>query len=100
MSLALHQNLKVHIKVHYLKGSCNEASVGLFSQVTSARMRGNRLKLCQGMFKIGIRENFFPERMVRQVFKKVADMTLKDSLVVMIVGLLLDLVVLKGLSQL
>jgi len=46
---------------NYLQGGCSEAGVGLFSQISSDRMKSNVLMLCQGRFRLDITKKFFNE---------------------------------------
>jgi len=72
---------------------CSEVGVGLFSQVTSDRMKASNLKLHEGKFRLDIRKNFFTRRVSKhwkrllmevvdspslELFKRSVDVVLRD----------------------
>jgi len=80
---------------NYLKGGCSEASVGLFSQVTSNRTRKLASSCIRGGLCWTLRKSLFIERVVRywnrlpqvvveslslEAFKKCVDVRLQDML--------------------
>lgn len=71
----LRGNLAAHYS--YLKGICRDVGFSFFSQVTSDRMQGNRLKLHQRIFTLDIRKNLFTERVVRLWSRKVIESPLE-----------------------
>lgn len=78
---------------NYMKRSYRHVGVSLFSQVVIVRIRGNVLKLCQGMFGMDIIKKTFTEMVLMhwnrlprevivllpmEVFKKHVDMVCMD----------------------
>ena len=70
----------VHFEMLLILMHCSWVLTVRAGLVTGDRMRGNGLKLCQGRFRLDIRENFFTKRVVKHWNRLPREVVVSQSL--------------------